>query len=111
MAADPLCEVGCPYVVRGFDYDYLGVLWLSDLAWRTNRWVPNPSHVYESALRMALAGVKHNRGDGALENLSERLRRGYRILLSRAIKGIYLWFEDAETRAHVESLLRADGAP
>lgn len=111
MAADPLCEIGCPYVVRGFDYDYLGVLWLSDLVWRTDHWVPNPSHVHESAWRNTLARVKHKSIDGALENLSERLRRGYRILLSRAIKGVYLWFEDAETRAHVESLLRADGAP
>jgi hypothetical protein len=22
MHADPLCEVGCPYAVRGFDFDY-----------------------------------------------------------------------------------------
>jgi uncharacterized protein len=28
MHSDALAEVGCPYVVRGFDYDYLGVLWL-----------------------------------------------------------------------------------
>ncbi|HVZ18792.1 MAG TPA: DNA/RNA helicase domain-containing protein, partial [Terriglobales bacterium] len=30
IANDPLCEVGCPYAVRGFDYDYVGVLWLND---------------------------------------------------------------------------------
>ena len=29
MHDDPLSEVGCPYVVRGFDYAYLGVLWLN----------------------------------------------------------------------------------
>lgn len=37
MAADPLCEVGCPYAVRGFDYDYVAVLWGLDLVWRTDR--------------------------------------------------------------------------
>jgi hypothetical protein len=26
MHADPLCEVGCPYAVRGFDWDYIGIL-------------------------------------------------------------------------------------
>jgi DUF2075 family protein len=33
------------------------------------------------------------------------LQRGYRILLSRAIHGVYLWVEDDETRRHLESLL------
>ena len=42
VGVDPLCEVGCPYVVRGFDYDYVGVLWLSDLVWR-GRWVTQPA--------------------------------------------------------------------
>ena len=41
MADDPLCEVGCPYAVRGFDYDYVGVLWLEDLVWRNGRWEVN----------------------------------------------------------------------
>lgn len=31
MHQDPLSEVGCPYVVRGFDFDYVGLLWLEDI--------------------------------------------------------------------------------
>lgn len=38
MHADPLSEVGCPYVVRGFDFDYIGLLWLGDLKWRGGSW-------------------------------------------------------------------------
>jgi predicted RNase H-like HicB family nuclease len=37
MHTDPLCEVGCPYAVRGFDFDYLGLLWLGDLLWGDGR--------------------------------------------------------------------------
>jgi hypothetical protein len=37
MFQDPLCEVGCSYTFRGFDYDYVGVLWLEDLVWRDGR--------------------------------------------------------------------------
>src|SRR5207248_5867989 len=29
IATDPLCEIGCPYAVRGFDYDYIGIAWLN----------------------------------------------------------------------------------
>jgi hypothetical protein len=45
IANDPLCEVGCPYVVRGFDFDYVGLLWLSDLVRRDNSWVVQDQHV------------------------------------------------------------------
>lgn len=31
--------------------------------------------------------------------------RAYRILSSRAIRGVFVWFEDAETRARVERAL------
>ena len=35
ISSDPLCEVGCTYAVRGFDYDYVGILWLNDLSGAT----------------------------------------------------------------------------
>jgi len=102
---DPLCEVGCPYVIRGFDFDYLGVLWLSDLVRRGNRWVVDTKHVHEIALRKTLAGAKGVDRGNAREVLLRRLQRGYRILLSRAIRGLCLWFEDEETKAYVLGVL------
>ncbi len=103
MANDPLGEVGCPYVVRGFDFDYVGVLWLSDLVWRGDRWVADLAHIHESAWKKSRASARKEKGSGrANDELVRRLQRGYRILLSRAIRGAHVWFEDAETRAKVE---------
>ncbi len=104
-AADPLCEVGCPYVVRGFDFDYVGLLWLSDLVWRRDRWHVDLGHVHEVAWRLGVAAVKRGT-PGAEERLVQQLLRGYRILMSRAIRGTYVWFEDEETRDHMHLLLR-----
>jgi len=104
IARDQLCEVGCPYVLRGFDFDYVGLLWMSDLVWRGNRWMVNLEHVHESAWRLAVSGARKGKV-GAEDEVIRRLQRGYRILLSRAMRGTYVWFEDAETRAHVEWLL------
>jgi hypothetical protein len=104
-AADPLCEVGCPYVLRGFDFDYVGLLWCSDLVWRGDRWKVNLEHVHESAWRLALSAARKGRV-GAEAAVVERLKRGYRILLSRAMRGTYVWFEDQETRAKVEGMLK-----
>ena len=113
IAKDPLCEVGCPYAVRGFDYDYVGVLWLDDLLWRDGKWVVNPVKVHESGVaalaRAARRESRHQVAGSVMEELLERVTQTYRILLTRGIKGAYVWVPDAETRAHLERSLGADG--
>lgn len=107
MAADPLSEVGCPYVVRGFDFDYIGLLWLSDLVWRKNRWVADSAHIHETAWRKTRAQARREGSRGPHnEELLHRVQRGYRILLTRALLGAFVWFEDDETREHVQGLLK-----
>lgn len=110
MGRDMLSEVGCPYVVRGFDWDYIGLLWLGDLVWRTDRWVANPKSTFESAWNKTLAAAKKEAkrkvADGpGMRELQTRVARGYRILLTRAIRGVYVWCEDDETRDHLAKAL------
>lgn len=110
MAKDPLCEVGCPYVVRGFDWDYVGLLWLSDLVRRGDRWEPRIEHCYESAWKKTLAAAKRearrNEIDGeGHRRLRSLLGRGYRILMTRAIRGLYIWCEDPETADYLRGCL------
>jgi DUF2075 family protein len=107
---DPLCEVGCPYVIRGFDFDYLGVLWFSDLVWRGNQWKAQVENVFDSGLPRTLSLARGKRKGRVRVNpdptdLLVRLKRCYRILLSRAIHGIYLWVEDEETRMYLKRQL------
>jgi DUF2075 family protein len=103
-ALDPLCEVGCPYVVRGFDFDYVGLLWLNDLVWRKDRWTANLDAIHESAWRLSLSRARKG-SKPAEQEVVRLLQRGYRILLSRAIRGAHVWFEDDETRERVEGML------
>ncbi|HEY2712441.1 MAG TPA: DNA/RNA helicase domain-containing protein [Chthoniobacterales bacterium] len=107
MAEDPLCEVGCPYAVRGFDYDYVGVLWLNDLMWRGSRWQVDPGSVYESGIKDLVNRARRERlGFGpARTELLAALVKAYRILLTRPLKGAYLWIPDSETRTFVERSL------
>jgi hypothetical protein len=113
MHENPLCEVGCPYVVRGFDYNFLGVLWLKDLVWRNGRWTVNLDGIFETAWNISLGRARKERRDGIIgpntETIIHRLQRGYRILLSRAIHGVFIWFEDEETREHVRSQIGQSG--
>jgi hypothetical protein len=72
IADDPLCEVGCPYAVRGFDYDYVGVLWLEDLIWRDGKWVLNLENVHESGVSALVTLAKRERNAEAPNELLQR---------------------------------------
>lgn len=107
MAANPLVEVGCPYTVRGFDFDYLGILWLDDVVWREDHWEVVPANVQETGLTRHRGRAKKEKDPLGPHHqvLLAQLLRGYRILLSRSLKGVYLWCQDLETRRHIESCL------
>jgi DUF2075 family protein len=64
-------------------------------------------HVHESAWRLTHAAAKKKK-PGAEAAVLRLLLRGYRILLTRAIRGMYVWFEDEETRERVGQLCRAE---
>jgi DUF2075 family protein len=103
ISMDPLAEVGCTFAVRGFDFDYIGLLWLGDLTWRKGTWQVWPNEVHETGVRGILQRAKREKDPFGPNHqaLLQRVQQAYRILLTRAIKGVYLWFEDAETREYV----------
>ncbi len=107
MAEDSLCEVGCPYAVRGFDYDYVGILWLDDFIWRDGQWKVNETSVYESGITNLVnrAITEETTAGPAHRELRERTAQAYRILFTRALKGTYVWVPDAETRQHIAESL------
>jgi len=112
MREDPLCEVGCPYVVRGFDYDYLGMIWLDDFAWREGKWEIRLEALHETGLSQLVsrAGREKREGGGGevAKELRNKVAQAYRILLTRALEGIYVWIPDPETRQHVRDSIGAD---
>jgi len=109
MADDPLCEVGCPYAVRGFDYDYVGILWLDDLLWRAGKWTIRYESVHEGGFLHLLNRARAEEVSDGAENreLMRRVTQAYRILLTRALRGAYLWVPDDETRAHLMNSLNS----
>jgi hypothetical protein len=106
IARDPLCEVGCPYAVRGFDYDYVGIIWLDDLVWRCGKWTVNPKSVHESGIKDLRGAALNESPPGPLHTaLRQRVAQSYRILFSRALRGAYVWIPDEETRGYLSESL------
>jgi hypothetical protein len=104
MHDDMLAEVGCPYVVRGFDFDYIGLLWLGDVKRRNGKWAVDLDHVFETGLNRhkQRAQQEQDPQGPAHQALIEKLLQGYRILMTRAMRGMFVWFEDRETRRYLE---------
>lgn len=130
MHEDPLCEVGCAYEIRGFDFDYVGLLWLDDIVWREDKWMVDLNKTLDSANRcsssaareeqVAMRRKKGYKGEAAKKiplvplcasgmpetaKFVKKVIQAYRILLTRAVRGVYLYINDRETREHVRKLL------
>lgn len=91
-------QVGSIYSVQGFEFDYIGLIFGEDLVIRNGNWVAdlnkNRDHQFKRDLRR----------DQQSDPL-EKLRSIYRVLLTRGMKGTYVFFLDSETKEYFENLL------
>lgn len=126
MAEDPLCEVGCPYIVRGFDFDHIGLIWLDDLVWRKDHWELSLTKTIESANKNTRSAAKklakkkygkeveyvpvHMPQKGEIPDdigiFFHTVFQARRILLTRALKSVCIYVHDSETRAHLRNILK-----
>jgi hypothetical protein len=92
-ASDPngINQVGCVYTAQGFEFDYVGVIWGRDLTWdpATNTWLGDSGHSHDSIVKRS--------GD----RFTDLVKRTYRVLLTRGLKGCYVFFDDPGTRSHM----------
>jgi len=86
-------EVGCVYTAQGFEFDYVGVIFGQDLVYRfaTQTWQGQPDFCFDTVVKRG--------GD----RLVELLKHSYRVLLTRGLKGCYVFFVDKETRDYWRS--------
>ena len=77
--------MGCVYTAQGFEFDYVGVNFGGDLVydagWRGNRNIPHDSVVKKAPE----------------EEFVNLVKQTYRVLLTRGMKGCYVYFEDTAT--------------
>ena len=94
-------EVGSIYTIQGDDLNYVGVIIGNDLIYRNGRMMFNKkSYADKGAIRRSSRQVQ------SAETIDDDMLLGqvlriYQVLLSRAVKGVYLYVCDAELRAHL----------
>jgi DUF2075 family protein len=97
-ASDPrgLEQVGCVYTAQGFEYDFAGLIWGRDLIYRPRKgWIGQPEFSHDSVVKRA---ARDNLG-----RFTTLVKNTYRVLLTRGLRGCYVFFEDDQTRDFVLS--------
>ena len=94
-AHDPrgINQVGCVYTAQGFEFDYVGVIFGKDLAYDLDQqaWVGDKSFSYDNV-------VKRSKG-----RFTDLVKNTYRVLLTRGMKGCYVYFMDRDTERFFKS--------
>jgi DUF2075 family protein len=90
--------VGCVYTAQGFEYEWNGVVMGPDLVWRTDRWV-----TVRAANRDPDVKNTKKVDDRDFDLL---VRNVYKVLLTRGLRGVFLYSTDDETQRFLESLTR-----
>lgn len=90
-ASDPngINQVGCIYTAQNFEFDYVGVIFGGDLRYDqvAKRWIADKTQSFDSVVK---------RADD--NHYLELVKNAYRILLTRGLKGCYVYFTDPGTR-------------
>lgn len=86
-------QIGCIYTAQGFEFDYVGVIFGMDLRYNfeAQEWVGHPESSADTSVKKA-----H-------DNFTNLVKNTYRVLLSRGMKGCYVYFMDKDTENFVKS--------
>jgi hypothetical protein len=101
-ASDPagLDQVGCIYTAQGFEFDYVGVIIGEDLVYRPGRgWVGQPEYSKDSVVR---------RSGRDARAFTAYVKHTYRVLLTRGLRGCYVYCRDEQTRNFLLSRLESE---
>lgn len=104
-------EVGCIHTCQGLELDYVGVILGPDLQVRDGVLVTSPKH--RSRRDKSIHGYKalaKTDPVGTALRVDRIIRNTYRTLMTRGMKGCYIYCTDAETQAYFRSRLANAGA-
>jgi hypothetical protein len=89
-AKEGIDQVGCVYTAQGFEFDYVGVIFGPDLVYRPmdGGWVGQRDHSNDRVVR---SGVTD-------QEFTDFVKSTYRVLLTRGLRGCYVYFMDTPTR-------------
>jgi DUF2075 family protein len=99
-------EVGCIHTCQGLEMDYVGVIVGTDFLARDGRLLTVPGN--RSKQDRSIRGYKtlmKSDPDGTHERVDAIIRNTYRTLMTRGMKGCYIFCVDAETQEYFKKAI------
>lgn len=111
IAENSIEQVGCIHTCQGLEVDYIGVIIGPDLIVRDGKVLTSPHKrdKYDKSIR-GWKKLMKERPDFAQKETDLIIKNTYRTLMTRGMKGCYLYCTDQETAQYFESRL-ADYRP
>lgn len=106
---DSFDQIGCIHTCQGLELDYVGVIVGPDLAVNGGELVTVPEE--RAKTDRSLRGYKKERGvnpEAADRKADELIRNTYRTLMSRGLKGCYVYCTDDQVADYIDNLLSGD---
>jgi DUF2075 family protein len=103
---DSVNEIGCIHTCQGLEMDYVGVVVGKDLIYRDGELTTDPTA--RAKTDGSLKGYKKFRKENSAEadvRADEIIRNTYRTLMTRGMKGCYVYFADKATGDYFKSLI------
>jgi len=106
LAPESVNEVGCIHTCQGLEMDYVGVIVGDDLIVRDGKVLVDPSKRaktdgstkgYKTYLKTEPAMAK--------QKIRAIIKNTYRTLMTRGMKGCYVYFTDKETETHFKKVI------
>ena len=104
IAEGSIDEVGCIHTCQGLEFDYVGVIIGEDLKYRDGEIVVD--HEARASSDRSLFGIKkmfEEEPEKAAELAEELIKNTYRTLMTRGMKGCYLYCCDEELQEYLRT--------
>jgi len=99
-------EVGCIHTCQGLEVDYVGVIVGEDLVYRDGELQTQPE--FRAKTDKSLKGYKKAFKESPVEaelKADEIIRNTYRTLMTRGMKGCYVYFTDPKTAQYFKDII------
>jgi DUF2075 family protein len=101
IAEDSISEVGCIHTCQGLELDYVGVIIGPDMIVRDGKVITVPTaRASQDKSLHGLKGLAKGDPERAAAEADLIIKNTYRTLMTRGMKGCYVYCTDAETREH-----------
>ena len=100
-------QIGCIHTCQGLEFDYVGVIIGPDIIYRDGKILVDPSKRAKDDFTIhGYKKMMNSDPEGTKEIVRQIIKNTYRTLMSRGMKGCFVYVMDEELRNYIKSRIR-----